>query len=104
MLNESRWALYGPIDQRLQRRLALRALEHLHGLSLRFHLGRRTGEISRILDNGLKGLREFLFDAIFLILPFVAEIVFVATALLWRLIRCSPVSCSPRSSSTARCW
>lgn len=85
VLNESRWALYGPIDQRLQRRLALRAIEHLHGLSLRFHLGRRTGEISRILDNGLKGLREFLFDAIFLILPFVAEIVFVATALLWRL-------------------
>jgi ATP-binding cassette, subfamily B, heavy metal transporter len=85
VLNESRWALYGPIDQRLQRRLALRAIEHLHGLSLRFHLGRRTGEISRILDNGLKGLREFLFDAIFLILPFVAEIVFVATALLWRI-------------------
>jgi ATP-binding cassette, subfamily B, heavy metal transporter len=85
VLNESRWALYGPIDQRLQRRLALRAIEHLHGLSLRFHLGRRTGEISRILDNGLKGLREFLFDAIFLILPFVAEIIFVATALLWRV-------------------
>ena len=85
VLNESRWALYGPIDQRLQRRLALRAIEHLHGLSLRFHLGRRTGEISRILDNGLKGLREFLFDAIFLILPFLAEIMFVAAALLWRL-------------------
>jgi ATP-binding cassette, subfamily B, heavy metal transporter len=85
VLNESRWALYGPIDQRLQRRLALRAIEHLHGLSLRFHLGRRTGEISRILDNGLKGLREFLFDAIFLILPFLAEIVFVAAALLWRV-------------------
>jgi ATP-binding cassette, subfamily B, heavy metal transporter len=83
VLNESRWALYGPIDQRLQRRLAL--LEHLHGLSLRFHLGRRTGEISRILDNGLKGLREFLFDAIFLILPFLAEILFVAAALLWRV-------------------
>jgi ABC-type multidrug transport system fused ATPase/permease subunit len=62
VLNESRWALYGPIDQRLQRLLALRAIEHLHGISLRFHLGRRTGEISRILDNGLRGLREFLFD------------------------------------------
>jgi ATP-binding cassette subfamily B protein len=85
LLNESRWALYGPIDQRLQRRLALRAIEHLHDLSLRFHLGRRTGEISRILDNGLSGLREFLFDSVFLILPFIAEIVFVAAALLWRV-------------------
>jgi ATP-binding cassette, subfamily B, heavy metal transporter len=85
ILNESRWALYGPIDQRLQRRLALRAIEHLHGLSLRFHLARRTGEISRILDNGLRGLRELVFDAIFLILPFVCEIVFVAAAMLVRV-------------------
>jgi ABC-type multidrug transport system fused ATPase/permease subunit len=85
VLNESRWALYGLIDQRLQRRLALRAIEHLHRLSLRFHLGRRTGKISRILDNGLKGLRAFLLDAIFLILPFLAEILFVAAALLWRV-------------------
>jgi ATP-binding cassette, subfamily B, heavy metal transporter len=85
ILNESRWALYGPIDQRLQRRLALRAIEHLHGLSLRFHLARRTGEISRILDNGLKGLRELVFDAIFLILPFVCEIVFVAATMLVRV-------------------
>ena len=85
ILNESRWALYGPIDQRLQRRLALRAIEHLHGLSLRFHLARRTGEISRILDNGLKGLRELLFDAIFLILPFACEIIFVATTMLVRV-------------------
>jgi ABC-type transport system involved in Fe-S cluster assembly fused permease/ATPase subunit len=85
ILNESRWALYGPIDQRLQRRLALRAIEHLHGLSLRFHLARRTGEISRILDNGLKGLRELVFDAIFLILPFVCEIMFVGAAMLIRV-------------------
>ncbi|HZA67710.1 MAG TPA: ABC transporter ATP-binding protein/permease [Geminicoccaceae bacterium] len=85
ILNESRWALYGPIDQRLQRRLALRAIEHLHDLSLRFHLARRTGEISRILDNGLKGLRELVFDAIFLILPFVCEIIFVAATMLVRV-------------------
>jgi ATP-binding cassette subfamily B protein len=85
ILNESRWALYGPIDQRLQRRLALRAIEHLHGLSLRFHLARRTGEISRILDNGLKGLRELVFDAIFLILPFACEIMFVAATMLVRV-------------------
>ena len=40
--NELRWALYGPIEQRLRRRTALRALEHLHGLSLGFHLNRHT--------------------------------------------------------------
>jgi ATP-binding cassette subfamily B protein len=86
--NELRWALYGPIDQRLQRTLALRAVEHLHGLSLGFHLARRTGQISRIINNGLSGLREFLFDSVFLILPLAAEILFVAIVML---VRVAPV-------------
>jgi ATP-binding cassette subfamily B protein len=85
VMNEARWALYGPIEQRARRRLALRALEHLHALSLGFHLARRTGQIGRILDNGLSGLRELLFDTIFLILPLTAEILFVTAILLLRL-------------------
>ncbi len=56
VMNELRWSLYGPIEQRLQRTFARRALEHLHGALAAFHLGRRTGQISRILDNGLNGL------------------------------------------------
>ncbi len=85
VMNEARWALYGPIEQRARRRLALRALEHLHALSLGFHLARRTGQVGRVLDNGLSGLRELLFDTIFLILPLTAEIVFVTAILLFRL-------------------
>jgi ATP-binding cassette subfamily B protein len=81
LMNELRWALYGPIEQRLRRRLALRSLEHLHALSLGFHLDRRTGQIGRVMDNGLSGLRELLFDAVFLILPLVAEVVFVGIVL-----------------------
>ena len=69
VLNELRWALYGPIEQRTRRRLARQALEHLHALSLSFHLARRTGQISRVLDKGLNGARELLFDGVFLILP-----------------------------------
>ena len=85
LFNEARWMMYGPIEQRAQRTLALRSSEHLLRLSLGFHLTRNTGEISRIMDNGLRGLREFLFDAIFLILPFAAEILFVAGFMLYRL-------------------
>ncbi|MFO1069278.1 MAG: ABC transporter ATP-binding protein/permease [Geminicoccaceae bacterium] len=85
LMNEARWYLYAPIEQRAKRRLALRAIEHLHGLSLGFHLARRTGQISRALDNGLDGLRELLFDSVFLILPLAAEILFVAAILLLRL-------------------
>jgi ATP-binding cassette, subfamily B, heavy metal transporter len=85
VLSELRWALYGPIEQRTRRRLARHALEHLHGLSLSFHLSRRTGQISRVLDQGLNGARELLFDGVFLILPLLAEVVFVAGIMLTRL-------------------
>ncbi len=82
IFNEARWALYGPIEQRLRRRLAARATRHLHGLSLRFHLDRRTGSLSRILEAGLNGMRELLFDAVFLILPLLAEVLFVTVIML----------------------
>ncbi|HSK40217.1 MAG TPA: ABC transporter ATP-binding protein/permease, partial [Arenibaculum sp.] len=82
--NELRWALYGPIEQRLQRRIGLAVFRHVHALSLRFHLGRRTGQLSRVLDNGMRGVRELVFDMIFLILPLFAEIVFIVAVLLGR--------------------
>ena len=85
VLSELRWALYGPIEQRTRRRLARHALEHLHALSLSFHLSRRTGQISRVLDQGLNGARELLFDGVFLILPLLAEVLFVAAIMLARL-------------------
>lgn len=85
VMSEWRWALYGPIEQRTRRRLARQALDHLHALSLRFHLARRTGQISRVLDNGLSGMRELLFDTVFLILPLFAEILFVAAIMLGRV-------------------
>ncbi|HWL67390.1 MAG TPA: ABC transporter transmembrane domain-containing protein [Geminicoccus sp.] len=83
--NELRWMLYGPLEQRLRRQVGLKALEHLHGLSLRFHLDRRTGQIANILGNGLDGLREVLFNVVFLILPLLIEILFVAAVMLVRV-------------------
>jgi ATP-binding cassette subfamily B protein len=83
--NELRWMFYGPLEQRLRRRFGLKALEHLHGLSLRFHLNRRTGQISNVLANGLSGLREILFNVVFLILPLLIEILFVAAVMLVRV-------------------
>jgi ABC-type transport system involved in Fe-S cluster assembly fused permease/ATPase subunit len=90
MFNEARWMLYGPLEQRAQRHLALRASEHLLRLSLDFHQSRNTGEISRVMDNGLRGMREFLFNAFFLILPFTAEILFVA-AIMFAIL--DPIFC-----------
>jgi ATP-binding cassette subfamily B protein len=85
LLSETRWALYGPVEQHLQRRLALHSIEHLHNLSLGFHLSRRTGHISRVMDNGLRGLRELVFDSVFVIVPLASEITFVAIVMLFAL-------------------
>jgi len=82
--SEVRWLLYGPIQQRVQRRIGLAAFRHVNSLSLRFHIDRSTGQLSRILDNGLRGVREVLFDVVFLILPFVIEIVLITSIVIVR--------------------
>jgi ATP-binding cassette, subfamily B, heavy metal transporter len=83
-LNEMRWALYGRIEQRIRRRVGLVVFRHLHDLSLRFHLSRRTGQMSRTMDNGMRGIEDLLFDCVFLILPLVAEIVIITGIMLGR--------------------
>ncbi len=81
-LHEMRWALYGPIEQRLRRRIGLVTFRHLHDLSLRFHLSRRTGVLSRILDNGMRAVEELLFSSVFVVLPLAAEILIICGVLL----------------------
>jgi ATP-binding cassette subfamily B protein len=85
LANEARWALYGPIEQRVRRRLGRAALAHLLDLPYPFHVERRTGQISRILESGLAAVRELLFDSVFLILPLLAEILFVGAILAARV-------------------
>jgi len=82
VLNEFRWLIYGRVEQRTRRRVGLVVFRHLHSLSLRFHLARRTGSISHILDNGMRGIEDLLFDCIFLILPLVAQILIIAGIML----------------------
>jgi ATP-binding cassette, subfamily B, heavy metal transporter len=83
-LNEWRWSLFGPIEQRFGRLLGLAVFNHVHGLSLRFHLGRRTGAVSRTIDSGLRAVRELLFDVIFNVLPVLIELALIAIVLLHR--------------------
>ncbi len=84
VLNELRWILFGPIEQRVRRRLGLAIFEHLHALSLRYHLSRRTGAISRIQENGLRAVADLLFNLVFTIAPLIAEIVIICIVLLGR--------------------
>jgi ABC-type transport system involved in Fe-S cluster assembly fused permease/ATPase subunit len=83
-LNELRWILFGPLEQRVRRRLGLAVFDHLHTLSLRYHLSRRTGTLSRVQERGLEATAELLFNLVFVIAPLITEIVIITAVVLAR--------------------
>ena len=84
ILNELRWIYYGPVEQRLRRSIGLTVFRHVNELSLRYHLGRRTGALARMLENGLRASETLLFNFVFVILPLAAEIGIICAILLGR--------------------
>ncbi|MGF1612461.1 MAG: ABCB family ABC transporter ATP-binding protein/permease [Gammaproteobacteria bacterium] len=82
LFNELRDAVFAKVRYRAMRRLSVRILSHLHTLSLRFHLERKTGAISRDLERGTRSVSSILNYLIFNILPTVAELMLVASILL----------------------
>src|SRR5665213_2196832 len=65
--------------------LAVETFHHLHMLSLRFHLERRTGGLSRTIDRGTKAVDRLLTLAIFNIFPTILQLIFICALMLWRL-------------------
>ena len=81
---EVRDAIFVKVAQHAIRQVGLRTFRHLHALSLRFHLERRTGGLTRAIDRGAKGIEFLLFFAVFNILPTILEIGLVC-GILWYL-------------------
>ena len=81
---EMREAIFARVAQRAVRNAALRTFRHLHALSLRFHLERQTGGLSRIIERGVKGIEFVLAFMMFNIIPTLLEIGMVC-AILWGL-------------------
>ena len=81
---EIRDALFATVQQRAVRLLALRTFRHLHAVSLRFHLDRQTGGLSRVIDRGVLGMQSVLRLAVFNVVPTVLELVMV-TAIIWHM-------------------
>lgn len=79
---ELRDAVFAKVTQRAIRRVALQVFEHLHALSLRFHLERQTGGVSRDIERGTRGISFLLSFMLFNILPTLVEIGLVAGILL----------------------
>ncbi len=84
LFGELRDALFARVTQGAIRQVASRVFEHLLSLSLRFHMQRRTGGLSRDIERGTKGIGFLLNFTVFNILPTLLEIAMVAGVLLWR--------------------
>ncbi len=82
LFNELRDAIFARVRYRAMRNLSNRVLNHLHELSLRFHLERQTGAISRDLERGTRSVSTILNYMVFSILPMLVEFSLVAVVLL----------------------
>ena len=79
---ELRDSLFSAVEQNAVRRAALATFRHIHALSLRFHMERQTGGLSRAIDRGTKGIEFLLHFATFNVIPTLIEIA-LACGILW---------------------
>ena len=75
--------LFASVGQHAVRKLALQTFHHMHRLSLRFHLQRRTGGLSRVIERGTKGIETIVRFAMLNIAPTIVEFVVVAVIFVW---------------------
>ena len=88
--NQVRDALFAKVGQNAVRQLGKVSFNHLHNLSLRFHLDRRTGALNRLVERGTKGIEIIVRLAILNTVPTIFEFIFVGLILLiqfdWRYL------------------
>jgi ATP-binding cassette subfamily B protein len=81
---ELRDVVFVRVTQRAIRRVALGVFRHLHSLSLRFHLDRQTGGMTRDIERGTRGISTLLSYLLFSIIPVILEFALVAAVLISR--------------------
>ncbi len=74
-------ALFAPVGQHALRKVALQTFRHIHAMSMRYHITRKTGGLSRIIERGVKGVDFLLRFLIFSIFPLILELVLVGIVL-----------------------
>ncbi len=84
VFTEVREFLFAKVTQRAVRTIALEVFRHLHALSLRFHLARQTGGLTRDVERGQRGISTLISFTLFSILPTAVEIGLVAAILVIR--------------------
>jgi ATP-binding cassette, subfamily B, heavy metal transporter len=81
---ELREFLFAKVTQRAVRKIGLQVFRHLHALSMRFHLARQTGGLTRDVERGQRGISTLVSFALFSILPTLVEITLVSAILIAR--------------------
>ena len=88
LLNNARSLLWIKVQQFTTREIQVGLFKHLHGLSLRWHLGRKTGEVLRVMDRGTNSINSLMQYLVFSILPTIIDIIiaiiyFAVTFNIW---------------------
>ncbi len=83
--NQLRDVVFARVGQRALRSLALETFQHMHALSLRYHITRKTGGLSRIIERGVKGVEFLLRFLLFSMGPLILELLLIAGILWWYL-------------------
>ncbi len=83
--------IFAKVGQRALRQLALETFQHIHALSLRYHITRKTGGLSRIIERGVKGVEFLLRFMLFSIGPLMLELLMIGVVLavifdIWYLV------------------
>jgi ATP-binding cassette, subfamily B, heavy metal transporter len=90
LTQQGRDALFAAVAMNAVRRLALEVFEHLHRLSLRFHLERKTGGLTRVLERGRNAIETIIRTSLLTAVPTVVEFALVVAAMLysfdWRYV------------------
>lgn len=82
VFTELREVIFARVTQQAVRRIALQVFEHLHALSLRFHLERQTGGLTRDIERGTRGVSSLVSFTLYSILPTLIEVLMVLTWLI----------------------
>jgi ABC-type transport system involved in Fe-S cluster assembly fused permease/ATPase subunit len=84
LLTQVRDGLFAKVAMHAVRQLALQTFEHMHRLSLRFHLERKTGGLTRVLERGRNGIEELSRLFVLQLIPTILEFVLVLGILTWQ--------------------
>ncbi|BAU73520.1 ABCB family ABC transporter ATP-binding protein/permease [Metapseudomonas furukawaii] len=83
LFTELRQVVFARVMARASRQITLKVFQHLHGLSLKFHLGRRTGGVARDVERGGSAISDLLDWTLYTIVPTLLEVILVTAVLVW---------------------